>query len=298
MNNLKNDFDIGAKDVDLVIGGPPCQAYSTLGKRNQNDPRAFLFYEYYRVLNELKPSVFIFENVKGLLSINKGKLFEIILNLFESLGYRVYFKILNAVDYGIPQFRERVIIVGSKRKASFHFPAKVQNKNYLTVEDALSDLPFIKSNTQSFIYKLNPQNEFQKMMRLNAPSELQDHIAPNHNDSLIKLMELLPDGGTPLDIPEANRPKSGFSNTYSRLWWNRPSTTITRNFGTPSSSRCIHPKVARALTTREGARLQSFPDSYQFFGSRSDKNLQIGNAVPPLLSIALSRAVKEHFLIF
>lgn len=108
-------------------------------------------------------------------------------------------------------------------------------------------------------------------------------------------MELLPDGGTPSDIPEQYRPTSGFKNTYCRLWWQRPCTTITRNLGTPSSSRCIHPVAPRPLTTREGARIQSFPDSYQFYGSKSSKNLQIGEAVPPLLSIALADAVKKHF---
>jgi DNA (cytosine-5)-methyltransferase 1 len=109
-------------------------------------------------------------------------------------------------------------------------------------------------------------------------------------------MEKLPDGGTPNDLPEELRPKSGFANTYCRLWWNRPSPTITRNLSTPSSSRCIHPKAPRPLTTREGARIQCFPDDYIFYGSRSDKNLQIGNAVPTFLSSALKDSIKEHFL--
>lgn len=109
------------------------------------------------------------------------------------------------------------------------------------------------------------------------------------------MMELLPDGGTPEDLPRELRPKSGFKNTYCRLWWNRPSTTITRNLSTPSSSRCIHPKAPRPLTTREGARIQCFPDSYQFYGSRSDKNLQIGNAVPTVLSNALAGAILFNF---
>jgi DNA (cytosine-5)-methyltransferase 1 len=108
-------------------------------------------------------------------------------------------------------------------------------------------------------------------------------------------MEALPDGGTPNDLPEEMRPTSGFANTYCRLWWNRPSTTITRNLSTPSSSRCIHPKAPRPLTTREGARLQCFPDNYKFYGSRGDKNLQIGNAVPTFLSEVLKNSIKKHF---
>ena len=97
------------------------------------------------------------------------------------------------------------------------------------------------------------------------------------------------------DIPEKIRPLNAFPNSYSRLWWKKPSTTITRNLGTPSRARCIHPIVNRALTTREGARLQSFPDHYIFTGSRSSKNLQIGNSVPPILSIHLAKSVKEYF---
>ncbi len=168
-------------------------------------------------------------------------------------------------------------------------------KPFLTLSDAISDLPFINSNEESSKYSSETKNEFQKIMRKNAPKKLMDHNAPKNNKNLIKIMELLPDGGTPKDLPEELRPKSGFGNTYCKLWWNRPSTTITRNLSTPSSSRCIHPKIARPLTTREGARIQCFPDDYIFYGSRSSKNLQIGNAVPTFLSIALKTAIKKYF---
>ena len=167
---------------------------------------------------------------------------------------------------------------------------------YLTLSEAISDLPFIKSGDESSEYSSGPKNDFQKLMRKNAPHKLMDHNAPNNNHNLIKLMENLPDGGTPFDLPKELRPKSGFANTYCRLWWNRPSTTITRNLSTPSSSRCIHPRAPRPLTTREGARIQCFPDDYIFYGSRSDKNLQIGNAVPTFLSSAIKDAIKKHFL--
>lgn len=108
-------------------------------------------------------------------------------------------------------------------------------------------------------------------------------------------MENLPDWGSPDDLPEDLKPTSGFANTYCRLWRNRPSTTVTRNLSTPSSSRCIHPKAPRPLTTREWARIQCFPDDYLFYGSRSDRNLQIGNAVNTFLSVALKEAIKKYF---
>lgn len=309
IKDLQKDFNIKKGGIDLVVGGPPCQAYSTVGKRLIDDPKGKLFQEYYRVLKEIEPKVFLFENVKGLLSMQKGELLKTIISLFESLGYAVQYKVLNSADFGAPQIRERVIIIGTKLNSKFEYPlathcdskekAKSANKNllpYLNLSDAISDLPLIKSNQESFEYSSAPKNDFQTLMRKNAPEKLMDHSAPNNNANLVKLMENLPDGGSPADLPAELRPKSGFANTYCRLWWNRPSTTITRNLSTPSSSRCIHPKAPRPLTTREGARIQCFPDDYIFYGSRSDRNLQIGNAVPTLLSLALKESIKKHFL--
>jgi len=308
IKDLFEDFGIEEGKVDLIVGGPPCQAYSTVGKRLIDDPRGKLFQEYYRILKEVKPKVFIFENVKGLLSMQKGELLETIIDLFKSLDYKVTYKVLNSADFGVPQIRERVIIVGTKFNHTFKYPkathydfrseVNLLNQNlkpYLTLADAISDLPFIKTGEESFDYSSEPLNDFQKKMRINAPNQIMDHNAPNNNERLVKMMELLPDGGTPEDLPEELRPTSGFKNTYCRLWWERPSTTITRNLSTPSSSRCIHPKAPRPLTTREGARIQCFPDDYFFYGSRSDRNLQIGNAVPTFLSEAIKNSVKEHF---
>lgn len=305
---IERDLGIKPNEIDIIIGGPPCQAYSTVGKRSIDDPRGKLFQEYYRVLKEFDPKLFLFENVKGLLSIQDGKLLKTIISNFESLGYKVQCKLLNAADYGAPQIRERVVIIGSKLKTDFRYPDPThynpeekldlfnkELKPYLTLEEAIGDLPLIKSNEERFEYSFGPQNDFQKIMRKNAPTKLMDHNSPNNNEKLVKIMELLPDGGTPEDLPESLRPTSGFKNTYCRLWWKRPATTITRNLSTPSSSRCIHPKAPRPLTTREGARIQCFPDDYQFYGSRSDKNLQIGNAVPTFLSNAIAKAILENF---
>lgn len=309
IKDLKNDFGIKKGEVDLIVGGPPCQAYSTVGKRLIDDPKGKLFQEYYRILKELDPKVFLFENVKGLLSMQGWELLKTIISLFESLGYKVVYKVLNSADYGAPQVRERVIIIGTKLNTKFNYPEPThynpeegqtlltqELKPYLTLAESISDLPFIKSSEESFEYATEPKNDFQKLMRKNAPEKLMDHNSPNNNENLVKIMENLPDGGTPEDLPEEMRPKSGFANTYCRLWWNRPCTTITRNLSTPSSSRCIHPKAPRPLTTREGARIQCFPDNYIFWGSRSDKNLQIGNAVPTFLSSALKESIKKHFL--
>lgn len=301
---LRRETSLGTHGIDVLVGGPPCQAYSTVGKRLLEDPRAQLFSEYYRLLKELEPQIFIYENVKGLISMNDGQLLGSIIDLFGSLGYKIRAVVLNAADYGVPQTRERVIVVGTRNELDFSYPEPThRNPNiapsflnmnlptWRTLGDAIGDLPEIAAGEQSFEYATKPQNEYQRLMRQNSSKCLMDHDAPNHGESLLKIMAALPEGGGLNDLPIELRPKSGFPNTYARLWWDRPSTTITRNLGTPSSSRCVHPHVSRGLTTREGARLQSFPDSYKFSGSRTDRNLQIGNAVPCLLSDALAKEV-------
>ncbi len=284
---------LGGQSVDLVVGGPPCQSYSTLGKRRMDD-RANLFMQYKRVLSILKPRAFVFENVVGLLSMNKGRLFEIIQEEFHSLGYILKHKILNAVDYGVPQLRERVFLVGFLEENSFEYPKPTHGeglKPYVTLEDAIGDLPVIKSGETGDAYLKEPDNEFLEFVR--TTHTLTEHTAPRNGDHLIRIMETLKDGQGKDDLPEEIRPKSGYGNTYAKLWWKRPATTITRNFACPSSSRCIHPRDSRAMTIREGARLQSFPDDYQFYGSAGIKRLEIGNAVPPLLSIAIAKEMAK-----
>ena len=309
IKDLRGDLGIRDGEIDIVVGGPPCQAYSTVGKRLIDDPRGVLFQEYFRILKEVKPKFFLFENVKGLLSMSNGELLPTIIELFSSLGYDVQYQVLNAADFGAPQIRERVIITGTLLSDRYEYPTKTHYNNldssvqiwdsklvpYLTLQDALSDLPLMMDRKEKTKYELEPQNQFQRKMRAGAIDVIEEHTIPNNSEHLIKIMELLPEGGTPKDLPAEYRPESGFGNSYSRLWWDRPSTTITRNFSTPSSARCIHPIAPRPLTTREGARLQGFPDNYKFFGSRSEKNLQIGNAVPTILSEALVKSIKNHF---
>ena len=283
--------------ISVVVGGPPCQSYSTLGKR-RNDDKAQLFKEYCRLLKIINPQIFIFENVTGILSMLGGELFKSVKKAFEDIGYSVKHAVLNAVSFGVPQIRERVILVGTRKENSFQFPKSTHGdggylKPLITMRDALGDMPKLKSGEKSSQYATGPQNDFQKFIR-GGNMSLTENASPDNGEHLKKIMQALPDGGTKYDLPEELRPKSGYGNTYAKLWWNRPVPTVTRNFACVSSSRCVHPRDSRALTTREGARLQSFPDSYQFYGSRQKKNLQIGNAVPPLLSIQLAKQVLSY----
>lgn len=304
-NQILEECKIKQGQLDVLVGGPPCQAYSTVGKRLLNDPRGKLFQDYYRILQELKPKTFIYENVSGLISMNGGTLLPHIVELFSSLGYRVQHKLLNAADYGAPQIRERVIIFGTLLHKEFLYPEPTHidpgliqtsdhRKPWVTLREAISDLPAIANGGSSFHYSSEPQNDYQREMRAKAPKEIEHHDVSKNGDHLVQLMRLIAEGGSAWDLPESQQPNSGFKNTYARLWWDRPSTTITRNLGTPSSSRCIHPSQNRALSTREGARLQGFPDHYKFVGTRSERNLQIGNAVPTQLSRALARQLKKY----
>lgn len=305
LSNLTDDLGIKEGDVDIVVGGPPCQAYSTVGKRDENDERGDLYLEYYRILSEVKPKMFVFENVKGLLTMKHGKLVKEIISLFESLGYHVDIKLMNAADYGTPQIRERVIIVGNNFGEVFPYPQPTHYnpedtssyrkglKPYVTLGEAIGDLPIIGVNEIATTYNMEPENDYQRLMRKDAPSKITDHDCPKITPKLVAFMDSLPDGGTPLDAPEELRPTVGFNNFYCRLWWDKPCTTITRNFDTASATRSIHPKQPRPLTRREGARIQGFPDNYVFYGTKKDKNLQIANAVPTFLATAIKDAIKD-----
>ena len=282
---------LDGQKVDLIIGGPPCQSYSTLGKR-QMDHRANLFVEYKRILEILRPRAFVFENVVGLLSMDHGRLFRRITEEFAALGYDLRHQVLDAADFGVPQHRERVILVGFRGRNPFRYPAPTHGEGLLphvTLRDAIGDLPVLKSGQSAENYAHDADNDYLKFVRSGAGDVLTEHTAPRNGEHLIRIMEALGDGQSKNDLPEDLRPKSGYGNTYAKLWWDRPSTTITRNFACPSSSRCIHPRDSRAMTIREGARLQSFPDDYVFYGCDAMKRLEIGNAVPPLLSVAIAR---------
>lgn len=298
--NIRADLLAAARGVDVVAGGPPCQGFSTVGKKDEDDPRNKLFYAFLEIVGSLKPRAVLFENVSGFHRMYGGRAFQALNKGLEDLGYASpHFAILNAMDFGVPQSRQRTFVVAFRAEAPFRFPEPThgehgtlfQGKPPLTLADALSDLPAVRSGESSDRYLSPPQNDYQALMRKGAGQTLTEHDGPWHGERLLAVLAHVPPGGTILDVPEQLRPRSYFANTYARLREDRPATTVTRNFGTPSSSRCIHPQVDRGLTTREGARLQSFPDAYRFTGTRIRKNLQIGNAVPPLLARALGREI-------
>jgi len=301
INFKKKIQDLGCQNIDILCGGPPCQGFSTVGKKDQGDRRNSLFWEFLRVVKETSPKVILFENVSGFKTLYKGLAFSTLLSELKMMGFKTFHNVLDASDFGLPQRRLRTIIVGIMFDKAFQFPKLTHcnldnlfGEKKLTLMDAISDLPNLKSGESKDFYSTKPNNNFQKKMR-GDQEILTEHNATNYGEKMKKILSLIPKNGSVLNLPKELRPKKYFNNVYARLDGEKICPTITRNFGTPSSSRCIHPHQNRALSTREGARLQSFPDNFRFFGSKTSKNLQIGNAVPPLLGKLLGKEIKKLF---
>lgn len=272
---------------DWIVGGPPCQGYSTVGRRQRDDIRNQLFREFRRIVKGVNPSGFVIENVLGLKDMSFQ---EEVREVFLELGYRVRWFILTAAQHGVPQLRRRVVFVGHKDGEFDGVPATHDSDSYVTVGEAIFDLPAVAPGQEATAYDKEPQNAYQKEMR-GESSTLQGHQASKHPPYLVEAISYIPDGGNRRSIPENLQPRSGFHNSYSRLASWAPAVAVTQNMGKPSGTRCIHPTQHRGLTTREGARLQSFPDGFHFLGTSTSQRLQVANAVPPRLARALGEAI-------
>lgn len=316
---------VANRTVDLIIGGPPCQAYSSLGRaKDENamvdDPRNFLFESYIKVLHHFNPKIFVFENVLGLLSAKiKGK--NIVNTILESLGERYDLienpkdMILNSADYGVPQIRKRIIIIGVRRDLPFraqeiydnilktHAENETENKKqYVTVRDAIFDLPFLLQGEGKDIldFKSKGDNEFLKAILDKKAKTIRHHISRKHNSLDVKrytamsknkwtfseLLELRPD--------LRHEKQRVFNNSYCVQFEDKPARTIIAHLY-KDGNQFIHPdyRQGRTITPREAARLQSFPDNFIFEGSRTEIYKQIGNAVPVLLAQAIAKSCKK-----
>lgn len=281
--------------VDIIIGGPPCQGFSMCGTRNINDKRNDLFYEYARIVDLTKPYVFIMENVKGILSMkNKegNSVIEAIKHEFDLVGYNIEFKVLNSKDYQVPQSRERVIFIGTRKDIpnNFEYPNCSNQKNIYNVKDALLGIPNKDSVNGEYKYEYKEDNDYIKLIRGNGL--IYNHEVPTHKDDVVHRMSLVPQGGNWKDIPEEFRVGGNHSNAYRRLDLSKPSVTIKHAY----KSMIIHPIYNRCLSIREVARLQSFNDNYIFKGNKTSQYQQLANAVPPNLSIRLAEAVEAYLI--
>lgn len=273
-----------------IVGGPPCQGYSTVGKRVRSDERNKLFLQFHRIVDTMRPEGFLIENVLGL----KDMSFEAEVSAeFERIGYSVEFMVLTAADFGVPQLRRRVVFVGRRGGARFLGPtAERTATTYTTVSEAIGDLPALGPGEQATSYTADPTTDFQRYAR-GTNTILTGHVAAKHPPHLVKAISYIPDGGNRTSIPPPLQPRSGFHNSYSRLASWLPAVAVTQNLAKPSATRCVHPFQDRGLTAREGSRLQSFPDEFTFLHGATSQRLQVANAVPPLLGAALGRAIRD-----
>ena len=303
-------------EVDVVVGGPPCQGFSSIRPfrtLTEHDPRNNLVERYLLAISKLKPKWFLFENVVGILKHQNGQRLKAFLSGLEDAGYRVDWRVVNAAHFGVPQYRERVVIVGSRDRKPYLWPEPICKCDYksmagrrsevmrtdplfsqhlappVTLVEAIGDLPALAAGEEATEYATEPQNEFQRSMR-SAGTRLSMHRATRHSP---RMLEIIRHAGNNISALPPGLVKSGFSSCYSRLDADRPSTTLTVNFVHPASNRCIHPHQDRALTPREGARLQTFPDSFLFSGTSAQVVKQIGNAVPPMLGKALAEGIMQ-----
>ncbi len=282
---------VGDKQVDVIIGGPPCQGFSLTGKRQEDDDRNKLFYSMVEAVKMFSPKAFVLENVPGLATLYGGKAKEAILKDFGELGYTVNYKVLYAPDYGVPQIRKRIFFVGLKEGVDFDFPPSLCDpENYVTCEQAISDLPSLEENIgkDKVDYSTDPTSEYQKKMRKNS-SELLNHIGTVHTDLVKSVIAQVPEGGNHKDLPDGVGDSRKFNEAWTRYHSQKPSKTIDTGH-----RNHFHYKWNRVPTVRENARLQSFPDDFEFFGNKTQQYKQVGNAVPPLLGFHLANALKPH----
>lgn len=277
--------------VDVIIGGPPCQGFSQKGKRlSLNDPRNFLFQQYVRFVAEFKPKYFVLENVPGIITTSNGYFKDQIVDAFNNLGYTVNYGVLSAVDFGVPQDRHRAVFIGYLGGKKIDLPKP--NGMHTTIQEAIYDLPFIASGegTEVADYDKQPMSAYQKMMRKGS-DKLHNHTATAHSKLALERLALIPKGAGKEVLPTEHRTKSIYSGTWSRMIEDGVSVTITTRFDTPSSGRFTHPILDRCVTTREAARIQSFPDTFIFYGTKTIQMKEVGNAVPPLLAKAIAEQI-------
>lgn len=288
---LEETFRAYVNNVDVVVGGPPCQGFSQKGQRKTiNDERNFLFRYFYNVVRYVKPKYFLMENVPNLLTAENGYFKSEIEQLFKALGYVLNADVLNASDYGVPQSRRRAFILGTKKSEPLKLPEPLQKRT--TIWEAISDLNYLNSGEglEEQEYKYPPQSDYQKVLRKGSKM-LFNHIATNHSKIALERLNMIPPRCGRELLPAEHRTKSIYSGTWTRMCEDDVSVTITTRFDTPASGKFTHPYLNRAITVREAARIQSFPDTFRFYGTKCSQMKQVGNAVPPLLAYEVAKVI-------
>jgi len=291
-NNISDikKIDIEKKSTTLLFGGTPCQGFSTSNQktRNKENPSNWLFQEFIRLAKQWQPDWIVFENVRGIIETERQYFLGEILNSFMKIGYTCTWKILDASDFGVPQARSRFFLIGSKQGKDVKFPESTV-KTKTTVKQAFNDLPELENGAKEneLEYPRKAKTNYAKSLRGDL-SSCTGHLVSKNSDSIIERYAYIPQGGNWEDIPgflmenytDRSRCHTGI---YYRLTEDAPSITI----GNYRKAMLVHPREDRGLSVREAARLQSFPDDYQFMGSIGYQQQQVSNAVPPLLAKAV-----------
>ena len=303
-SQILSDLSINKGELDCIIGGPPCQAFSVYNhQRGMHDERSGLFREYLRLIAGLLPKYVVIENVPGITSVEDGFAVKEIKQRLMQLGYNVETALLRAEAYGVAQERRRLFFIGNRINAEIVFPLPTHGEGllpYTTVWDVISDLPPLENGEGDEVmrYTLPPQSEYQKMIREGA-QVLFNHVAPTLGSINIERLKHIPEGGSWRDIPQELLPagmkrakRSDHTKRYGRLRKNGLASTILTKCD-PHWGAFFHPAQDRVITVREAARLQCFPDKRRFEGSRVEQYKQVGNAVPVLMSTAVAKTVNE-----
>jgi DNA (cytosine-5)-methyltransferase 1 len=302
-------------ELDLLIGGPPCQGFSIIGQRETDDPRNRLFREFLRIATELQPRAIVIENVTGLATLGKGAVLAAIAKAFSEAGYTIDCAELLAAQYGVPQMRWRMFFVGwrkdQNKRGGFPLPTHGhggigdfvpnrtipadQTAHFVSIFDAIGDLPPVLSGELVAAYNGKPTTPFQKAMRAGAGAALANHYAPKMSTQNMRRISLLKPGEDWRSLPRELLPpgmqralRKDHTRRFRRMKWDGVARSIITRFRDPKSGEYIHPDQHRTISIREAARIQSFPDWFVFEGSYSELYDQVGNAVPPLLARAVA----------
>ena len=294
-DDLLSATRLSADEIDVIIGGPPCQGFSLSGKRMLDDPRNILYKSFVRMVDTIQPKAFVMENVPGLVRLFNGQVKTQVIEDFTNIGYDVQMKQLTASDFGVPQVRKRVFFVGINRskveKATYIFPEETHGENkkpFVTCRDALSDLDFIGDTrllSDEAEYELPAVTEYQKFMRKHS-DKLLNHVTTIHTEKTRSIIAMVPDGGNYKSLPQELWSTRKVNIAWTRMDSSKPCFTIDTGH-----NHHFHYKSNRVPTVRESARIQSFPDDFKFIGIKTSQLKQVGNAVPPLLAQAVADSI-------
>lgn len=289
VKEIDEEYVASLGKIDGIIGGPPCQGFSTAGDRIIDDERNVLYREYFKILEMVNPKFFLIENVVGILTFAKGAIVADINKRAGELGYEIFMEVLNTQDYGIPQIRRRVIFVGVKKElvhGKFEFPKP--NGVTVSIEEAIGDLPSLDKEENNTIYNKEPMTDYEKYIR-NGCIELHNHEQSAHTDEVKRAISLVPEGGDVRDIPEEQRGGRNYHALLRKMDRSKPSLCIDTGHRT-----YFHYQELRVPSVREAARLQSFKDDYIFTGPKQEQYKQVGNAVPPMLAELISASIQQY----